>query len=61
MDEYLYYFPNGRQAKIFDRKHQTYTYGLNFKKVLSEIAESKMKENRLFLSSAASCVILKMC
>lgn len=54
MDEYLYYFPNGRQAKIFDRKHQTYTYGLNFKKVLSEIAESKMKENRLFLSSAAS-------
>lgn len=54
VEEYLYYFPNGRQAKVFERQQETYSYGTGFKKVLSEIADSKMKPNRVFLSTAAS-------
>lgn len=53
-EEYLYYFPKGRQAKIFDRIKEEYKYGVSFKKDLSEIVENKMKSNRLFLSTAAS-------
>ena len=30
-EEYLYYFPNGRQAKIFDRTGMTYEEGSKFK------------------------------
>lgn len=54
IEEYLYYFPKGRQAKIFDRQPEGTTYGEKFKKLLLDIEENKVKENRLLLSTAAS-------
>lgn len=52
-EEYLYYFPRGRQVKIFERD------GLNLKpgdryKGLFDVSISILKENRLFLSCAAN-------
>lgn len=52
-EEYLYHFPAGRQAKIFERKGLSITYGATYKKELSQI-ESKLKSNKLFLSTAES-------
>lgn len=50
--EYLYYFPKGKQAKIFEREGTTYYFGPSFKH-LEDITE-KTLVNRLFLSTAAS-------
>ena len=54
MEEYLYYFPNGRQAKIFDRKEEGVTIGDSFKKELETALSNILKVNRLFLSCAAN-------
>ncbi len=51
LEEYLYHFPSGRQAKIFDRVMQDYTYGASYKRELSQL-EAKSKRNKLFLSTA---------
>lgn len=52
-EEFLYYFPNEREAKIFERKEAGITYGDKFKKELSGIQKDYLKDNRLFLSCAA--------
>ena len=51
-DEYLYYFPNGRQVKIFERlENDSYKEGDRFKNKF-EACQSVLKPNRLFLSCA---------
>ena len=52
-DEYLYYFPNGRQAKIFDRKDEKFTVGSKFRGKFSS-CKDVLKPNRLLLSCAAN-------
>lgn len=58
-EEYLYYYPNGRQAKIFDRDEKGITYGESFKKVLKQVSENMLKQNKLLLSCAANYSNLK--
>ena len=53
VEEYLYYFPNGKQAKIFDRNNDELSIGEKFKKDL-ETSKNILKSNRLFLSCAAN-------
>ncbi len=52
-EEYLYYFPNNRQTKIFERSFDKYTEGNSFKGRFSACA-NVLKPNRLFLSCAAN-------
>ena len=52
-EEYLYYFPNGRQAKIFDRTGDTFTVGSKFRGKFNACKEV-LKSNRLLLSCAAN-------
>lgn len=51
--EYLYYFPNGRETKIFEREGNTVHKGSKFKSEFS-LVEEALKSNRLFLSCAAN-------
>ena len=53
VEEYLYYFPNGRQTKIFERTNDTFVTGTKFKNRLSNCNEV-LKPNRLLLSCAAN-------
>lgn len=52
-DEYLYYFPNGRQVKIFERDGMVIKPGDRYKGVF-DVSIGIVKENRLFLSCAAN-------
>ncbi len=52
-DEYLYYFPNGRQTKIYERTGEAFTVGDPFKGQLNT-CEAVLKPNRLLLSCAAN-------
>lgn len=52
-EEYLYYFPNGRQAKIFERDEKGFTVGSKFRGKLSS-CKNVLKPNRLLLSCAAN-------
>lgn len=52
-DEYLYYFPKGRQVKIFERNGMDIKPGDRYKSVL-DVSISILKDNRLFLSCAAN-------
>ncbi len=52
-DEYLYYFPKGRQVKIFERDGININPGDRFKNAFS-VSKEVLKENRLFLSCAAN-------
>lgn len=52
-EEYLYYFPNNRQTKIFYRKGLVVEEGPSFKK-FSEASLDSLKNNRLFLACAAN-------
>ena len=52
-DEYLYYFPNGRQVKIFERDRLEIRPGDRYKGVF-DVSVSILKDNRLFLSCAAN-------
>ena len=52
-DEYLYYFPNGRQVKIFERDGMVIKPGDRYKSVF-DVSLGIVKENRLFLSCAAN-------
>lgn len=51
-EEYLYYYPNGREALIFDRNREKNEYPREDKKILEDISK-KTPANRLFLPSAA--------
>ena len=53
-EEYLYYYPNGRETKIFDRSNcNEYTYTQKDEKVLREI-EAKNASNKFFLATATN-------
>lgn len=53
-DEYLYYYPNGRETKIFDRSNvNEYSYSQKDEKVLKEI-EIKNAPNKFFLATATN-------
>ena len=53
-DEYLYYYPNGRETKIFDRTNiNEYSYTQKDEKILREI-ETKNAQNKFFLSTATN-------
>jgi hypothetical protein len=56
--EYLYYFPNGKQAKIFDRSLNEVSFGDKFKKDFEAILNF-MKPNKLFLSVSANYSAVK--
>lgn len=57
-EEYLYYFPIGKQVKIFDRDGLVIKPGNRYKKSF-ELSETVLKDNRLFLSCAANYSNLK--
>lgn len=52
-EEYLYYFPNKRKLKIFERKGMTIIPGNKYKSAF-ELSKQVLKDNRLFLTCAAS-------
>ncbi len=52
-EEYLYYFPNSRQTKIFERKGLKVTAGSKYKHSFG-VSLEVLQENRLFLSCAAN-------
>lgn len=52
-DEYLYYFPKGRQVKIYERDSNRFYAGDKFKNRF-EACNEVLKPNRLFLSCAAN-------
>jgi hypothetical protein len=53
IEEYLYYFPSGRQVKIYERDETGFTAGNKFKNRF-ETCRDVLKPNRLFLSCAAN-------
>ena len=53
VEEYLYYFPNGRQTKIFERVGEEYSVGRNFRNRFNS-CKDVLKPNRLMLSCAAN-------
>lgn len=54
-DEYLYYFPKGKQVKIFERDGMNVIPGDRYKKGKPfELSLSVLKDNRLFLSCVAN-------
>lgn len=52
-EEYLYYFPNGRQTKIFERVGNSFTAGSKFRGRFNA-CKDVLKPNRLLLSCAAN-------
>ena len=52
-DEYLYFFPNNRQTKIFERSEEGFSAGSKFKGKFSA-CKDVLKPNRLLLSCAAN-------
>lgn len=53
VDEFLYYFPNGRQTKIFERSFEEFSAGSKFRGRLNT-CKDVLKPNRLLLSCAAN-------
>ena len=53
IDEYLYYFPNERQTKIFERSLEEFSAGSKFRGKLNT-CKDVLKPNRLLLSCAAN-------
>ncbi|MBR3771580.1 MAG: ATP-binding protein [Clostridium sp.] len=53
-EEYLYFFPNGRQVKVFERSRMDVKFGDKYKKSYFENSMQALKDNRLFLSCAAN-------
>ncbi|WP_455542946.1 AAA family ATPase [Intestinibacter sp.] len=56
VEEYLYHFKNGKQAKIFYRQEEEYTFGKEYKTELNEISNKYSKNNKLFLSLSANLI-----
>lgn len=52
-DEYLFYFPNNRKTKIFERIDNNFTAGSNFRNKFNT-CKDVLKPNRLMLSCAAN-------
>ena len=52
-EEYLYYFPNNRKTKIFERKGMDIVEGSKYKKSF-HLSKETLKPNRLFLTCAAN-------
>ena len=52
-EEYLYYFPKGKQAKIFERDEKDFTAGSKFTGKFNA-CKDVLKPNRLMLSCAAN-------
>lgn len=52
-DEYLFYFPNNRKTKIFERIDSNFTAGSNFRNKFNT-CKDVLKPNRLMLSCAAN-------
>jgi len=52
-DEYLYFFPNNRQTKIFERSGEIFSAGSKFRGKFSS-CKDVLKPNRLLLSCAAN-------
>ena len=52
-EEYLYYFPNNRQTKIFERSGDAFSAGSKFRGKFSS-CKDVLKPNRLLLSCAAN-------
>ena len=52
-DEYLFYFPNNRKTKIFERIDNNFTAGSNFRNKFNSCKDF-LKPNRLMLSCAAN-------
>lgn len=52
-EEYLYFFPNGRQTKIFERNEIKFTAGSSFRGKFNS-CKDVLKQNRLMLSCAAN-------
>lgn len=50
----MYYFPNGRQVKIFERDRMNIQPGNRYKSSFDVSIKDVLKENRLFLSCAAN-------
>lgn len=57
-EEYLYYFPKGKQVKIFERIKTSIKPGDRYKGTF-DVSLSVLKDNRLFLSCAANFSNLK--
>ena len=53
-EEYLYYVPKDRPAKIYHRVNDAITYGENFRKDLMGVEKDYLKPNKLMLSCAAN-------
>ncbi len=53
LDEYLYYFPNNRQTKIYERRDEAFSAGNKFRSKFSTCKDI-LKPNRLLLSCAAN-------
>lgn len=53
-EEYLYYYPNGRETKIFDRTNTNdYSFPQKDEKILNDIAE-KNASNKFFIATATN-------
>ena len=57
-DEYLYYFPNSRQTKIFERSGGNFSAGQKFRGKFNT-CKDVLKPNRLLLSCAANFSAVK--
>lgn len=57
-EEYLYYFPKGKQVKIFERQGLSIKLGDRYKSGF-DLSFSALKDNRLFLSCAANYTNIK--
>ena len=53
LEEYLYYFPNNRQTKIYERTGESFSAGSKFRGKFSS-CKDVLKPNRLLLSCAAN-------
>lgn len=57
-DEYLYYFPNNKQTKIFERSGENFSAGSKFRGKFSA-CKDVIKPNRLLLSCAANFSVVQ--
>lgn len=53
IEEYLYWFPNGREKMIFERNNEEYLFPQKEEKKLNDIA-TKNTANKLFLTTSAA-------
>lgn len=54
--EYLYHFKKNKQAKVFERIKDEFTFGKEYTKDLKEVKNKMNKNNKLFLSVVANWI-----